>query len=408
MTFFIFIILFLFFEWYIFRGLKVLTQKYKPLIRRGLGIAYWLVSISFVLFLLYIRFKGEDVIQNSPLVFVQSTFLIYFLSKLMLAGIFLIDDIRRFVISWAPKLQAEKGNSSGRSRFLARLGLVLAAIPFSTLLYGSVRNTYRYKVFRQKIPIKGLASDLEGLRIVQISDIHAGSFFTKAPLIRAVEMINQEKPDLVFFTGDLVNDKAGEMDLFLNVLDKIEAQLGVYSVFGNHDYGYHTDWPSPAAKAANLEQLKGVHRRLGWKLLLNEHRIISRGEAELAIIGVENFSAYERFPTYGDLNKAYQGAEQTPLKLLLSHDPSHWEAEVTKDFKDIDITFSGHTHGFQFGIEIPGWVKWSPVKYMYRQWAGLYRKEEQSLYVNRGLGYVGYAGRVGILPEITVIELEKA
>lgn len=407
MTFFLFLFLFILFEWYIFRGLNVLIKDYKTSFRRGLVLVYWGISGLFVLFLLFIRFRGEDAIQNSPLILAQSTFFIYFLSKSVLAVILLVDDIRRWTFSWSSSLQSGSGKTAGRSRFLVRLGLVLAALPFSTLVYGSVRNTYRYKLFRQKIPIKGLADSLEGLKIVQISDIHSGSFYTKAPLVRAVELINTEKPDLVFFTGDLVNDTAREMDMFLDVLDKIEAKLGVFSILGNHDYGHHTDWSNTAAKTANLEQIKNVHRRLGWKLLLNEHQILTIGEAQLAIIGVENFSIYERFPTYGDLSEAHKGTKQVPLKVLLSHDPSHWEAEVTVAFQDIDITLSGHTHGFQFGIEIPGWVKWSPVKYMYPQWAGLYQKEEQYLYVNRGLGYIGYAGRVGILPEITVLELTK-
>lgn len=407
MTFLIFILLFLLLEWYIFRGLNVLSEKYRPAIRRGIAVFYWLISLGFVIFLLFIRLKGEDVLQNSPLVFVQSTFLIYFLSKLTLAFILLIDDIRRLVMSGVSSLRAEGGKNGGRSRFLARLGLLLAALPFTTLLYGSIRNTYRYKFFRTKVPIRDLPSGLEGLKVVQISDIHAGSFFSPSPLARAVQLIKQEEPDLVLFTGDLVNDKAEEMTMFLNVLQKISAKHGVFSVFGNHDYGYHTDWPTPAAEAANLERLKNVHRQLGWELLLNENRLLTIEQATLAVIGVENFSVYDRFPSYGDLAQAYQGAEEASVKLLLSHDPSHWEAEVTKNFRDIDLTLSGHTHGFQFGVEIPGWVKWSPVKYMYKQWAGLYKQENQYLYVNRGLGYIGYAGRVGILPEITVIELVR-
>jgi predicted MPP superfamily phosphohydrolase len=407
MTFLIFILLFLLLEWYIFRGLNVLISKYQPVVRRGISIFYWLISLGFVIYLLFVRIKGESVLQNSPLVFVQSTFLIYFLSKLILAFILLIDDLRRLVMSGIYSLKAGKKKAGGRSRFLTQLGLILAALPFSTLLYGSVRNTYRYTIFRKKVPIKGLPDSLEGLKIVQISDIHAGSFFSSSPLVRAVQLINNEEPDLVLFTGDLVNDKSEEMDMFLKVLDKIKAKHGVFSVFGNHDYGYHTDWPTPAAKAANLERLKSVHQQLGWKLLLNENRLLTIGQATLAVIGVENYSVYERFPSFGELAKAYQGAEEASVKLLLSHDPSHWEAEVTKDFQDIDLTFSGHTHGFQFGVEIPGWVKWSPVKYMYKQWAGLYEKQQQYLYVNRGLGYIGYAGRVGILPEITVIELSK-
>ncbi len=253
--------------------------------------------------------------------------------------------------------------------------------------------------------IDGLAPSLRGLRIVQISDIHSGSFLFKDPVKTAIELINREEPDLVFFTGDLVNEVADEMTPFMDVFDRIRARFGVFSVLGNHDYGDYASWPDPESKTANLHKLKDIHRRLGWELLNNEHRILRINGAEVAVIGVENYSAWDRFPRHGDLAKAYSGAEKAGLKLLLSHDPSHWDAQVTKDFSDIQLTFSGHTHGMQFGIEVPGFIKWSPIKYLYRQWAGLYQKGSQYLYVNRGLGYLGYPGRVGILPEITVVEL---
>jgi predicted MPP superfamily phosphohydrolase len=204
-----------------------------------------------------------------------------------------------------------------------------------------------------------------------------------------------------------VNNRAEEMEPFLDVFDKIRAKHGVYSVLGNHDYGDYVPWSSPEEKAANLDTLKGMQAQMGWKLLLNEHQLLNiRGE-QVAVIGVENYSTHMRFPKYGDLKRAVQGTEEARLKLLLSHDPSHWESQVITEHPDIDLTFSGHTHGMQCGVEIPGWFKWSPVQYVYKQWAGLYRQGRQHLYVNRGLGFLGYPGRVGILPEITVLELSR-
>jgi hypothetical protein len=220
-------------------------------------------------------------------------------------------------------------------------------------------------------------------------------------------MIVDLAPDLVLFTGDLVNNKAEEIIGYEDILNSIHAPMGVYSVFGNHDYGDYVQWNSQKEKRENLERLKKVQADAGWKLLLNEHVILEKNGAKLALIGVENWSSKMRFPRYGQLDKATQGMEDTPLKLLMSHDPSHWNAEVTSAYKDIDITFSGHTHGMQFGVEIPG-IQWSPVQYLYKQWAGLYSEHNQHLYVNRGLGVVGFMGRVGMPPEITVIELERA
>jgi predicted MPP superfamily phosphohydrolase len=212
------------------------------------------------------------------------------------------------------------------------------------------------------------------------------------------------EPDIIFFTGDLVNNVADEMEDLKKVFSRLKAPLGVYSILGNHDYGDYVPWESQEAKAANLEKLKAIHREMGWRLLLNEHVPIERGGEQIALIGVENWGAKARFSKYGDLSKAYEGSDKYPFKVLLSHDPSHWEAEVCKHYADIDLVFSGHTHGMQFGVEIPGF-RWSPVQYVYRQWAGLYQKEHQKLYVNRGFGFLGYPGRVGILPEITYMEL---
>jgi predicted MPP superfamily phosphohydrolase len=253
--------------------------------------------------------------------------------------------------------------------------------------------------------LKNLPKSLHGLKIAQISDVHSGSFWNKTAVKGGIEMLQKEKADLTFFTGDLVNNKAEEMSEWMNVFDKVSAPLGVYSVFGNHDYGDYADWASEAEKNKNLQDLKEVHRLLGWNLLSNENRIIEVEGEKLGIIGVENWSSKARFPRYGNMKKATEGMEEAAVNVLLSHDPSHWQEQIISQYPQVDLTLSGHTHGMQFGVEIPGF-KWSPVQYMYKEWAGLYRSADQFLYVNRGYGYIGYPGRVGIPPEITIIELE--
>ena len=251
-----------------------------------------------------------------------------------------------------------------------------------------------------------LPAAFKGLKIVHISDIHSGSFTDKQAVMKGVEKIMKEKPDLILFTGDLVNNTADEMADYMDVFDKLNAPMGVYSTLGNHDYGDYVHWENPEAKKANLERLKVIHHKLGWRLLVNEHVILENGQEndKIALIGIENWSAKSSFPKYGDMKKAYEGTSEYPFKILMSHDPSHWDAEVRTKYPDVDLMLAGHTHGMQFGVEVPGF-KWSPVQYVYRQWAGLYEQAHQKLYVNRGYGFIGYPGRVGILPEITVIEL---
>jgi predicted MPP superfamily phosphohydrolase len=268
-----------------------------------------------------------------------------------------------------------------------------------------LRNAYRFQLRHTKISIDRLPEALSGLKIVQISDIHSGSFLYPESVQKAVEIINQQHADLIFFTGDLVNNTADEVIPLLPILSKIKATYGVFSILGNHDYGDYVRWDSPEKKQENLNQLKRYHKELGWQLLTNANRIVSIHGKQIGIVGVENYSTHMRFPKYGNLQASFSGIENTHLKLLLSHDPSHWAHEVITQFKDIAITFSGHTHGFQFGVEIPGIIQWSPIQYVYKQWAGLYKNGNQMLYVNRGLGHLGYPGRVGILPEITLIEL---
>jgi predicted MPP superfamily phosphohydrolase len=404
---FIFLLILMFsLDLYLFVSLRTLlaplTQQWRTILLAG----HWVIALLSVGFILYAINYDISHWNKATLTFLRTIVFIIYLSKFLVFPILLIDDVRRlgaFVFNKIGIAGAEPYNLS-RSKFMTSFGWILGSIPFLSLTYGMIRNPYRYKIRREQIKIDGIPQGLKGLKIVQISDIHSGSFTFKDPVKRAVELINQEKADLVFFTGDLVNNKSEEMLDYIDIFDKIEAKKGVYSVLGNHDYGHYNSW-SEEDRLKDLEQLKQIHRQLGWDLLLNEHRTVQHNGENIGIIGVENYSAHPRFPKYGDLEKACQDCSPVGVKLLLSHDPSHWLDQVVPSFQDIDITFSGHTHGMQFGIEIPGWFKWSPVQYVYRQWAGLYQNGKQYLYVNRGLGFLGYAGRVGILPEITVVEL---
>ncbi|HEU4606511.1 MAG TPA: metallophosphoesterase, partial [Chitinophagaceae bacterium] len=322
---------------------------------------------------------------------------------------FLIDDIRRGalwlaeIFKWKKPTDLMPGAEGiSRSAFLSWLGLAAGSGLFGTLLYG-FSNKYNYQLTSVPLRFDHLPEAFRGLKIIHISDIHSGSFTDKQAVARGVDMIKKAKPDLVLFTGDLVNDRAVEMHHYKDLFEQIDAPLGVYSTLGNHDYGDYVRWESEEAKKENLEKLKQVHADMGWRLLMNEHVVLEREGEKIALLGIENWSAKGRFPKYGRMDLAYPGTEAIPFKILMSHDPSHWDAEVRTRYNDIDLMLSGHTHGMQFGVEIPG-IKWSPVQYFYKQWAGLYEEEGQKLYINRGYGFIGYPGRVGILPEITLIE----
>jgi uncharacterized protein len=408
MRFLIFVLILLVLDWYAFQAFRTITQQWSATLRNAVTVVYWAVPVLLLLYILASQTGSTDSWPKSLTTFLRSFLFIAYFSKFLIVIVMLADDIRRASLWVYEKAAGREPFDYSRSRFLSNFGVVLGSIPFLTLSYGILRNPYRYQLFRENVVLDDLPEALNGLRIVHISDIHSGSMLYREPVKASVEMINAQKPDLVFFTGDLVNNVATEMDGFLDIFDKIEAKYGVYSIFGNHDYGDYVSWPSPEAKTANLEQLKAVHKRLGWQLLLDENRILDINGADVAVIGVQNYSTHMRFPKYGNLEKAYEGAGPAVLKLLLSHDPSHWSDQVTSLFKDIAITFSGHTHGMQFGVEIPGWLKWSPVQYVYKEWAGLYSAGKQFLYVNRGLGFLGYPGRVGILPEVTLLELKKS
>ncbi len=343
-----------------------------------------------------------------------ATIVIIYLSKIIVLLFLVIDDIIRifrFLFGWVGSMFAsgESVNESlrvSRLDFLVKTGFILGSIPFFSMFYGMVNGAYNFRVRNLAMKFPKLPHAFHGIKIVQISDLHTGSFMGTEQLSKAVDLILQQKPDIIFFTGDLVNDLHTEALEFREVLKRLQAPLGTFSILGNHDYGDYYKWPDAISKEENLSKLKSFHGEVGWNLLLNEHVYIEKGDQKIGLIGVENISARRNFSSYGSLSAATENYQVQGVNILLSHDPSHWEAEVTDKYKYIDLTLAGHTHGFQFGVDIPGF-KWSPVQYVYKQWADLYTEGDQFLYVNRGLGFIGYPGRVGILPEITVFELLK-
>lgn len=400
---------------YVFQVLKLISQPAGSKTKIIIYISYWglsIIALTTFIILPYLNF------ENLPKGFRNTLFAVLvglFFAKLIASVFFLIDDMRRGIQWIAGKLffrNTEGENMQekiSRSVFLSWAGMLVGGGLFTSLIYG-FSNRYRYQVKRLQLTFSNLPAAFKGLKIVHFSDVHSGSFNDKQAVLNGVEKIMKEKPDVVFFTGDLVNDRATEMRDYIDVFNRIQAPMGVYSTLGNHDYGDYVQWidmdynGQSELKKKNLEQLKQIHAQLGWRLLINEHVVLEKNGEKIALLGVENWSSKARFPKYGDLKKAYHGAASYPFKILLSHDPSHWEAEVRKSYTDIDLMLSGHTHGMQFGVEIPGF-KWSPVQYIYKQWAGLYEEGAQKLYVNRGYGFIGYPGRVGILPEITILEL---
>jgi hypothetical protein len=348
---------------------------------------------------------------------VFSILFVLFISKILGSVFLLVDDVIR-IFRWGFQFattinEPEKREGISRLKFLAYVSATFFTVPFVALFYGAVRGAFRYKTHTVKISFPNLPDAFDGLKIVQISDIHTGSFADDSShLSFAFDKVLELKPDIIFFTGDLVNDSVRETDGYLPVYQKLKAPMGVYSILGNHDYGDYIEWPDQESKRNNLAELKKVHKEAGWKLMMNEHVVLEKNGQQIALLGIENWGGNLHFPKYGRMQDAHEGTDKYDFKILLSHDPSHWNKQVKADYKDVDLTLSGHTHGFQFGIEIPGF-KWSPVQYVYPQWAGLYKHGKQFLYVNRGLGCVGrekvsiYKGRVGIWPEITFMELKK-
>ena len=407
----IFLAIMILLDTYVFQAIKMVSSSASPKTKTIIYTIYWAISILAIIGFLIFVLTDPDFLPKKLRTYLFATIVGLFIGKLISVIFFLVDDIRRLIQWVTGKLffsntegeQLTEGGIS-RSAFLSWLGLAAGGTLFGTLVYG-FSNKYNYEVRKIKMSFDNLPASFKGLKIVHISDVHSGSFTNKAAVARGVKKIMDAQPDLILFSGDLVNDRATEMKDYMDLFSKMKAPMGVYSTFGNHDYGDYVSWPHEGvSKNQNLINLAKVHADLGWRLLMNEHVVLEKNGEQIALIGIENWSNKARFPKHGRMDLAYPGAEKYPFKILMSHDPSHWHGQVIPQYADIDLTLSGHTHGMQFGVEIPGF-HWSPVQYVYKEWAGLYEAGKQKLYVNRGFGFIGYPGRVGILPEITVIEL---
>ena len=412
-----FLIIFLFIafiEFYFFQAVKTFIQDFSQNKKSIILLAtYFLMGISLFIGLVSLFYPPPQ--WNNVFRFICTVFLIILLCKLIGCTFLIVDDLIR-LFRWfialfkKSEITSPLGSNEGISRlkFFSQLAIAFTVIPAIGFIYGIVRGAYKYKIHKVNISFPNLPDEFIGFKIVQLSDIHCGSFMNADPLIKAFNLSLEQKPDVILFTGDLVNNEAAETKPYIEAFKMLKAPFGVFSCLGNHDYGDYKVWESSEAKKENLSNLKNIHAECGWRLLMNENVSIEKNGQKIALLGVENWGGNLKFPKYGKLDHAHVGTESYPFKILLSHDPSHWDYQVLKESKynDIDLTLSGHTHGMQFGIEIPGF-KWSPVQYIYKNWAGLYKKGSQYLYVNRGLGFLGYPGRLGIWPEITVIELQK-
>ena len=397
---------------YVFQAIKAVSALAGNSIRNWVYIIYWIITLLSVVTIMAVPYLRSQTGSRAWAIYPLAILIGITIAKLLSVSFFLVDDLRRLIQWVAAQLwvgntnaapRPEKAEAISRSTFLSWLGLGIGGTIFTSLLYG-FKNQYNYQLRKVSLSFNNLPAVFRGLKIIHISDIHSGSFMNKEEVLKGVETINAQNPDIILFTGDLVNDRAGEMEPYKVIFSQLKAPMGVFSTLGNHDYGDYATWSTSDAKTVNLEKLKQTHAEMGWRLLMDESVKLEKNGASIGLIGVQNISGKGQFHSYGNLQKAYSDSTDQPFKILMSHDPSHWDADVIKNYPDIDLTLSGHTHGMQFGIEIPGF-KWSPVQWMYRQWAGLYETGVQKLYVNRGFGFIGYPGRVGILPEITLIEL---
>ena len=398
------LLLLVFFQWYSYQALKTAISN------RWILYGYVFFTLIIVGNLLFYTLILERNTTNEPrLMYAIGFFLSLLIFQLLVSVILLAEDVFRIpqaLYSFLKRVPEQTQFIPSRRKIISQIALGLASIPFASLLYGMYRGKYNYKVLSYNLEFEDLPDAFDGFKITQISDIHSGSFDNQTKVQYGVDLVNQQKSDLVLFTGDLVNNRADEIKPWIKIFNKIKAEFGVFSILGNHDYGDYMRWESPAAKRKNMKDLYDAHNEMGWNLLLNESRFIEKDGDRLAIIGVENWGS--GFKKAGDLNKALNKVSENDFKILLTHDPSHWEAQVIPHPFKIHLTLSGHTHGMQFGIEIPGIIKWSPAKWRYKQWAGVYGENKQYLNVNRGFGYLAYPGRVGMWPEVSVITLSKS
>ncbi|MDD7915683.1 metallophosphoesterase [Polaribacter ponticola] len=389
-------------EIYAFQAFKTISKN--KFVRFSFLFLSLAVYVNFLITMLtYSRSDG----QTPQFQMAVGLLLTFTIPKLVIIIMLFGEDMYRWIAKGISAISSGETKSlPSRRKFISQLALGLAAIPFASFIYGIIQGKYNYKVIKYQLSFKDLPDAFDGFTITQISDIHSGSFTNKEKIQYGVDLINQQKSDIMLFTGDIVNNTADEMNDWIDVFDKLEAKEGKYSILGNHDYGDYIDWKSPEDKKDNFKAVKDIHKKIGFDLLLDEHRYLEKDGQKIALLGVENWG--KGFNQAGDLQKASANIKKEDFKILMSHDPSHWEEKVKKDDFNYHLTLSGHTHGLQMGIEIPGWFKWSPSQFVYKQWAGLYEEAGRFINVNRGFGYHAFPGRVGIWPEITVIELKKA
>ena len=391
-------------ELYAFQALRLIVKT------KWIVVAYQIISLLLFAFIVY-SFAQFDrsVGQTKQTLFTMGLLLLVYLPKIVVTLVMLGEDVFRLLggtLNYFVKFDSRTNFLPSRRKFVSQIGLGLAAVPFLSLIYGMTIGKYNYKVIKQRIFFPDLPDAFDGFTITQISDVHSGSFDNPEKIHYAIDLVNQQNSDMILFTGDIVNTHAKEMLPWIDAFNTIKKhEYGKYSVLGNHDYGEYVTWPSKAAKDENFQAIKDLYGKIDFKLLLNEHTFIEKGTDKIALVGVENWG--HNFKQAGDLNKASQHLTKDDFKILMSHDPSHWDHIIQHDDKHFQLTLSGHTHGMQFGIEIPGYFKWSLAQYVYKQWAGLYENLGRYVYVNRGFGFHAYPGRVGIMPEITVIQLKK-
>lgn len=403
MRWFILIFIYIIIDIYAFQAIRTISKS------QTLYILYILISLLVLGNLIY-QFTQMNQQKGFSIsgMYAIGFFLVLFVPKLVLTVFMFGEDIMRLLIAGFNRLFQRNDSAvfPSRRNFIGITALGIAAVPFFSLLYGMYKGKYRYKVLKYQLEFEDLPEAFDGYTITQISDVHSGSFDNEKKVSYGVDLINEQKSNLILFTGDLVNNVAGEMKNWQSLFSTLKAEDGVYSVLGNHDYGDYVEWETAGQKAQNLEELKDLQKEMGWDLLLNESREISKDKQSIHIVGVENWGL-GGFKKEGDIDKATGSLQASDFKIVMSHDPSYWEENLRHHDKNFQLTLSGHTHGMQFGIEIPGLIKWSPVKYRYPQWAGIYKNSNRHINVNRGFGFLAYPGRVGIWPEISVIELKK-
>ena len=395
------IVFYILIDIYAFQAIKTISKNH------FIHGVYVLSSVAILVFFIY-AITSPDARTNPKMMYIYGLFLALFVPKIIAVIAMFGEDVIRVFVGVFYKIGGGSDASfmPSRRKFVSTVALGVAAIPFAALLYGMIKGKYNYKVLKYTLEFEDLPSSFDGYTLTQISDIHSGSFDNPEKVKYAVDLVNKQQSDLILFTGDLVNNVAQEMDAWKDTFATLKATDGVYSVLGNHDYGDYVSWESAEKKQENLQALIALQKDMGWNVLLNESRTIQKNQQAIKLVGVENWGE-GGFKKAGDLEKACADVSAQDFTILMSHDPSHWQSRVKEHPKNIQLTLSGHTHGMQFGIEIPGWFKWSPVKYRYQNWAGIYKEFGRYINVNRGFGYLGYPGRVGIWPEITVITLKK-